>query len=104
MMLRETPLGGGDGIVEPSELQRRINLNERGFGQAMVGRLLKACLEREIVPMLGVKTNKLLRADNRIIGVEAECNGEQVTFTARRGVIIATGGFEWDDEKRQAFL
>ena len=53
MMLRETPLGGGSGVVEPEELQRRNAGDLRGWGQALVGRLLKACLDRGIEPVLG---------------------------------------------------
>ncbi len=104
MMLRETPLGGGTGIVEPEELQRRVGAQERGFGQAMVGRLLKACLDRGIIPMLGVETKRLLHEGDKITGIEAEQDGKPLTLTARRGVIITTGGFEWDEDKCQAFL
>lgn len=104
MMLRETPLGGGTGIVEPEELQRRVGAQERGFGQAMVGRLLKACLDRGITPMLGVETKRLVREGDKITGIEAVQDGKPLTLTARRGVIITTGGFEWDEDKRQAFL
>jgi succinate dehydrogenase/fumarate reductase flavoprotein subunit len=104
MMLRETPLGGGSGVVEPEEMQRRVANNERGFGQAMVGRLLKACLERGIEPMLGVETRELIREDGRITGIAARRDGEEFELRANRGVVIATGGFEWDEEKRQAFL
>ena len=104
MMLRETPLGGGTGVVEPEEMQRRIGNNERGFGQAMVGRLLKACLDRGIEPLLNVETRELVRDGGRITGIKATKNGEEFELHANQGVIIATGGFEWDEEKRQAFL
>ena len=104
MMLRETPLGGGTGIVDPEELQRRMANNERGFGQAMVGRLLKACLDRGIVPILGVETRYLNRREGRVTGIEGVRDGKPFYLDARHGVIITTGGFEWDEEKRQAFL
>ncbi|MEL6530822.1 MAG: FAD-dependent oxidoreductase [Pseudomonadota bacterium] len=104
MMLRETPLGGGSGIVQPEELQRRMAKNERGFGQAMVGRLLKACLDRGIEPILNVETRHLLRDGDRVVGIDAVRDGESFRLSARSGVIITTGGFEWDLDKRQAFL
>lgn len=104
MMLRETPLGGGTGVVEPEEMQRRVANNERGFGQAMVGRLLKACLDRGIEPMLGVETRELIRRGGRITGIKARKDGNEFELHANQGVIIATGGFEWDEDKRQAFL
>ncbi|HAU22121.1 MAG TPA: FAD-binding dehydrogenase [Erythrobacter sp.] len=104
MMLRETSLGGGTGVVEPEEMARRMATNERGFGQAMVARLLKACLDRGIEPMLGVETRELIREDGRIVGISGARNGDKFELRARRGVIISTGGFEWDKDKRQTFL
>lgn len=104
MMLRETALGGGNGIVEPAEMQRRIAANERGFGQALVARLLKACLDRGIEPLLGFETKRLLIEEGRVLGIEGRHDGQNVRLRARRGVVIATGGFEWDDQMRRTFL
>ena len=104
MMLRETPLGGGTGVVPPQELKRRMEANERGFGQAMVGRLLKACLERGIEPLTGVETKRLVREGDRITGIEGERDGMPFALSSRSGVIITTGGFEWDQDLRQTFL
>jgi succinate dehydrogenase/fumarate reductase flavoprotein subunit len=104
MMLRETPLGGGSGIVAAEELQRRIGAGERGFGQAMVGRLLKACLDRGIVPELGVETRRLLIEDGRVRGIVVRHGDDEAVWHAGQGVVIATGGFEWDAELRQTFL
>ncbi len=104
MMLRETPLGGGSGVVPPEELQRRMVNNERGFGQAMVGRLLKACLDRGIEPILNVETKRLIREGDRIAGIEGMHEGKGFSLRARSGVILTTGGFEWDEDKRQTYL
>lgn len=103
MMLRETALGGGSGKVDPQELQRRIANDERGFGQAMVGRLLAACLDRGIEPLFGVDITRLLLDEGRVVGAAGSRAGE--CFELRGGaVVLATGGFEWDRELRQAFL
>lgn len=104
MMLRETPLGGGTGVVDPEELGRRMKNDERGFGQAMVARLLKACLARGIEPITGVMTRELVRDGGRITGIAGEKDGEPFSLGARGGVVVATGGFEWDEDMRQAFL
>lgn len=104
MMLRETPLGGGSGVVAPEELQRRIANNERGFGQAMVARLLAACLTRGIEPLLNVEVARLVRDGERISGVEGVRDGKPFTLAANSGVILTTGGFEWDEDMRQTFL
>lgn len=104
LMLRETPLGGATEMVAPEVLGQRVAQRQCGFGQAMVARLLKACLARGIEPMLGVETHRLLRDGDRITGIEAEQDGTPFTIKARRSVVIATGGFEWDTEQRQTFL
>ncbi len=104
LMLRETPLGGATTLPPPHVLGERMAARQCGFGQAMVARLLKACLARGIAPLLGVETTQLLRDGARITGIAAVQDGKPLTLRARRGVVIATGGFEWDAELRQTFL
>nr|WP_231862743.1 FAD-binding protein [Sphingorhabdus sp. M41] len=104
MMLRETPLGGGSGVVKPEELQRRNAGDLRGWGQALVGRLLKACLDRGIEPVLGCGGYRLCVENGRVTGAIVERDGKQDTITARNAVILATGGFEWNDALKHAFL
>jgi len=104
MLLRETPLGGGTGIIAEDELARRLENDERGWGQAMIGRLLKSCLERGIEPQLECSATKLKPIGGKSWEVEIT-SGEQVsTMLARKGVIITTGGFEWNNELKQTFL
>jgi succinate dehydrogenase/fumarate reductase flavoprotein subunit len=104
MMLRETPLGGGTGMIAPEELQRRTELDLRGFGQALVGRLLKACLARGIEPQLGCSARRLIVEQGRVVGAEFEQAGESKEVRASRGVVLATGGFEWNEALKHAFL
>ncbi len=104
LMLRETPLGGGSGIIDALEMQRRTNEDLRGFGQALVGRLLKACLDRGIEPLLSCRARKMLIEKGRVAGAEFDHVGERKAVLARRGVILATGGFEWNEELKKTFL
>lgn len=104
LMLRETPIGGATEMVSAQVMGERMAARQCGFGQAMVARLLKACLARGIEPLLGITTHRLLRESGRIVGIEGEQDGKPLTVHARRGVVIATGGFEWDTENRQTFL
>ncbi len=104
MMLRETPLGGSSGMVDPAELQKRAEQDLRGWGQALVGRLLRACLDRGIEPVLGCGGYRLCVAEGWVTGAIVDCDGQQETITARQGVILATGGFEWNDTLKHAFL
>lgn len=104
LMLRETPLGGATAMPPPEVLGQRMAARQCGFGQAMVARLLKACLARGIEPVLGVDTHRLVKDGARITGIEGTRDGAPFALSARRGVIITTGGFEWDAELRQTFL
>lgn len=104
LMLRETPLGGATAMPPPEVLGARMAARQCGFGQAMVARLLKACLVRGIEPLLGVETHRLASDGARITGIEGVRGGAPFALHARRGVIISTGGFEWDAELRQTFL
>lgn len=104
LMLRETPLGGASAMPPPQVLGERMAARQCGFGQAMVARLLKACLDRGIEPVLGVETRRLVRDGERITGITGTRGCQPFALAARRGVVIATGGFEWDAELRQTFL
>ena len=105
IMMSETSLGRGapDGIP-PTELERRKVHDERGAGQGLIGPLLKACLDRGIEPRPNMRAVELLRTGGRISGVRFETSdGGTVDVGARGGVIMATGGFEWDPELVRAF-
>jgi 3-oxosteroid 1-dehydrogenase len=100
MSMMETPLGRGVAASGP-ELERRENLALRGSGQALIGRLLKACLDRGIEPQIGMRATELCVEDGRVTGVTFE-DGSQVS--ASRGVVLATGGFEWNEELVRSFI
>jgi 3-oxosteroid 1-dehydrogenase len=104
IMMSETSLGrGAPAGVAPDELERRKVRDERGAGQGLVGPLLKACLDRGIEPRTGMRAVELVQQDGRITGVRFETSGGPVEVAATRGVVMATGGFEWDPELVRAF-
>ena len=45
-----------------------------------------------------------MRADGAIVGVRAEHEGRDVWVGARRGVVLACGGFEWNAEMVRGFI
>ena len=91
-------------VPDQQELEARAGQDLRSLGQALVGALLAGCLEREIPIHTGVRARELIRDGAAVIGVRAERDGQDWTLRARRGVIIATGGFEWNPELTRAFL
>ena len=77
--------------------------NAAGQGNALITGLLKGCLDAGCHVELGVRVTELIQdEDGRIIGVRAEQNGKPVSFACTRGVVLATGGFEWDAAMRDA--
>lgn len=52
----------------------------------------------------GMRGSRLLEKDGAIVGVEALANGQKVTCLARKGVILATGGYAFNKRMREAFL
>ena len=76
----------------------------RGAGQALVGSLLKGVLDREIPIRLESRSRTLIRESGRIVGGVTEENGTSLRIRARKGVVIATGGFEWNEQLVKAFL
>ena len=92
------------GMPSRDELARRSSLDMRGMGQALVGALLKGCLDRGLLLQLNTRAHELVLDGNAVIGVRAESAGANVFIKARKGVILATGGFEWNAALVKAFL
>lgn len=76
----------------------------RFMGAGLIGGLLKALLDRGIEPQTESRAIELLEGDGRVSGVVFDRRGERITAHARRGVVIATGGFEWDEHLVKTFL
>jgi 3-oxosteroid 1-dehydrogenase len=100
LSMTETPFGRAAGVAQ-EELDRRRIRDERGSGQALVGRLLRACLDLGIEPRTGMRAVDLMVEDGRVTGVTF-ADGSQVR--ARGGVVLATGGFEWNESLVRSFI
>jgi 3-oxosteroid 1-dehydrogenase len=103
LTLAETSLGGGSGVLDPELLRERVSRDARGFGQALIGGLLDACLKAGVNIRLEHAALRLEREGERVVGVTARTAEGEAMITAR-SVIVATGGFEWSPELAQAFL
>jgi succinate dehydrogenase/fumarate reductase flavoprotein subunit len=96
-------------LVFPAKLDfeligKRMSEGIVGMGMAFIGYLLKACLDRGIEPLLETPARELVVDDGRVIGLRAEQNGKDFFINARKGVILASGGFEWNEELKARFL
>lgn len=93
------------GALDEATLAEREEHDYRGLGQALAGSLFKAVLDRDIPVEFEKRARKLVKDGERVIGVVAEnANGREFRVHARRGVVIATGGFEWNEMLVKTFL
>jgi succinate dehydrogenase/fumarate reductase flavoprotein subunit len=70
-------------------------------GQALVSMLLASLVRDGAALVTGARGHRLLTAGGRVTGVELE-SGE--LFHANDGVVLATGGFEWDKALADSML
>lgn len=85
-----------DAAQQAALLEKRRAEDFLTFGPGLAGLFAKAALVEGKVPCLtGHRVRRLLADGERVTGVEAEADGKTVRFTARLGVLIATGGYGW---------
>jgi len=99
--------------VEPPDYglaSRRQLEDERVLGPALVAALFKGLLDRGVEAVTGIAGRELVVADGQVIGLRTEHRapgpggrGSQL-IGARRGVVLACGGFEWNPDMVQAFI
>ena len=124
VMLSETSFGGATEPPPASVIADRREQGVCGMGEALVGSLLAGCLDAGVTVRTGARARQLVMVDGRVTGVRFDtpaaesATGEvtagevtvgevaagEVTVEARLGVILATGGFEWNDGLVRAFL
>ncbi|MCP1198337.1 FAD-dependent oxidoreductase [Notoacmeibacter sp. MSK16QG-6] len=68
-------------------------------GNALAARLAKTCFDLGIPIYTDTAAKALLAKDGRISGLEVEAGGKNKTVTARRGVVLAAGGFAHDYDR-----
>jgi succinate dehydrogenase/fumarate reductase flavoprotein subunit len=101
LMLSDTTIGGGTGTLAPDLLAERAAADLRGCGAGLVGPLVQACLDRGVRLVPGARASDLVTTGGRVTGVRFD---DGRTVTADRGVVLATGGFEWSPELVRGFL
>ena len=84
-------------------LAERTKQGVLGGGGALIGRLLKGCLDRGIKIMLRTRARGLARENARVVGLHAERNGKDMRLAAN-AVVLASGGFEWNEQLKRQFL
>lgn len=80
-----------------------------GMGGALATGLVRGCMNHGVEIIAGTRATQLVMdggtdGETRVAGVEAVCRGRPLTIRTARGVILATGGFEWDPEFRARYF
>lgn len=73
-------------------------------GRALVARLRMALKDAGIPLWLQTPMTSLVAEDGRVVGVEVTRDGETRRIRARKGVLIASGGFDHNQEMRDHWL
>lgn len=73
-------------------------------GTALIAGLLKGLLDAGVTPHTNARADELIADGSEVTGVRVALPERTIRVRARRGVILGTGGFEWDPALTQAFL
>jgi 3-oxosteroid 1-dehydrogenase len=73
-------------------------------GTALIAGLLKGLLDKGVTPVTNARAVELTADARGITGARIRLSDKMITIRARRGVILACGGFEWDESLVGAFL
>ena len=73
-------------------------------GPALVAMLVKGLLDRGVAMETGTAGRDLVVVDGEVVGVAVEHDGATQMIRALRGVVLACGGFEWNDDMVRAFI
>jgi succinate dehydrogenase/fumarate reductase flavoprotein subunit len=74
------------------------------LGNALVARLYKALLDRDVPIWFNATTRELCREGGRVTGLVVEVDGRSRRVGARLGVVLAGGGFPASPELRERYL
>ncbi|MGD9998058.1 MAG: FAD-dependent oxidoreductase [Ilumatobacteraceae bacterium] len=91
--------------ADPAELARRERAGMRVKGAALICCLLKGLLDRGVEVRTSSPAQELIvDADRAVVGVRVGHPGDARAIGARRGVILACGGFEWNRDMVLGYL
>ena len=85
-------------------IARRMGEDLRSWGPGMMGYFVKAAMvDRGIPAHVETPVRELIQKDGAVIGVRAEREGKEFRVRARRGVVLAIGGYDNNREMARQF-
>ena len=87
-------------------LRYRVQGKSEGeLGGESLWNLLAAALAQRKIPIYRhTAAKKILRSGDQVVGVVIEKDGRPHHLRARQGVVLATGGFEYNEELKREYL
>lgn len=88
---------GGPGNLRNWDATTLEGRRKRGIlaaGQGLAGQLLAALLRRQVPIRTGGAARELIVSDGRVVGLLVRSDREELIIEARRGVVLATGGYD----------
>ena len=104
LLLSETGFGGAVESPPRAVIADRKERGVCGMGEALVGSLLAGCLDAGVSVRTGWRARRLVTGEGRVSGVRFDSPDGELTVEAGRGVVLATGGFEWNESLVRLFL
>ena len=92
----KNPVRGALGMAPT--LVWRLLMARVGAGNALIVGLARGCLDKGCVIRLEAPVTRLLMENDGVVGVEVMIDGQKRPMLAARGVVLATGGFDWNAE------
>ena len=74
------------------------------MGNALAARLLRSAVDAGVTLWDQSPATKLIKENNRVVGAVITHEGKEITVLAKRGVVIATGGFSHNADDRVKYL
>jgi 3-oxosteroid 1-dehydrogenase len=90
----------GEGVPGLGERKR----STLALGEALVGALRKGTMDAGVRLFLSHRVVRLVKDGRRVGGVEVQTPKGRKLILARRGVILAAGGFEWNARMKRTYL
>ena len=85
---------------------RKLTMRDRRFtmGAAMMGWIYKAVFDRKIEVRLDTRLDELVTGGGGVSGITVSHFGRRYEISARKGVVLCAGGFEWNQELRERYF
>ena len=77
--------------------------NRIAVGEALIAKLRRSMMDRNVPLWLNSPLVELIKQEDRVVGAVVDRDGQRLRVGARKGVLLATGGFASNAEMRQQY-